>query len=386
MADDPVDLVDDFPLKPESVETVRARLIADTNLGIDPTDPLWADMVPGSLANDLHGSVSIEFDRVYDRVGTELPRAALPTTASGAWLDDWASTLDLERTDEVAAFGSVVFTGTNGTAIGTGVQVSTIAPAPDVEPITFRTTASGTIAGGTLTLPVQAVDAGLAGNVAANTITLPPSELAGVTVTNPAPITGGADVETDEHLQTRIAKKLTSPAGAGNIAFYENYALNFSGVGFVTVQPNTPSPGHVTLIVTDANNAPFAGGSPVVSGLQQALDPTTSPGQGRGDAPAGATIVVSTPVGQNVTVTATIVPESGFTLDGTGGTRALRAEITASVQAYIARLVPGESPVLSKIIAAIVDVVGVADATGVSVAPTTITASQVAVFAGATLS
>jgi hypothetical protein len=72
------DFVDRFPLRAEGPEAILARMQADLNAGIDPADPLYADIVPGSVWDDMARADALEMDRVYDRMLTEVPAAALP--------------------------------------------------------------------------------------------------------------------------------------------------------------------------------------------------------------------------------------------------------------------------------------------------------------------
>jgi uncharacterized phage protein gp47/JayE len=353
------DFVDRFPLRAEGPEAILARMQADLNAGIDPADPLYADIVPGSVWDDMARADALEMDRVYDRMLTEVPAAALPATATGEWLDLWADLVDLARKPATPASGTVTFAGTDGTAIITGVQVSTEAPTPDADPVTFQTTASGTIAGGSVDLPVQALDDGSQGNVPANAITILDSAIDGVTVTNATAITGASDVESDEALQGRVRRKLKGTNGAGNVDYYVNVALNYPGVGFVTVQPNTPSIGHVTVMISDVNGDPAP--PAMINGLQAQLDPSADAGQGAGLAAPGATVIVTTPGSTAVAVAATIAPASGYSLTGTAGTKALTGPITDAVDHYFATLGVGDDVIHNKVLAAIIDVDGVLD-------------------------
>lgn len=352
-------LIERFPLRGEYPETILARLVADQNAGIEPSDPLYAALEPGSVWDDLSRAFALEIDRVYDRMHTEIPAAALPGTATGQWLDAWADNIGLTRKVAAAASGTVRFTGTNGTAVPTGTQVSTEAPTADSDPITFQTTEGGVITGGHVDLLVVAVVAGSEGNVAANSVTLLDSAIDGVTVSNPTAITAGDDDETDERLQIRVLRKLRGTAGAGNADYYINLALNYPGIGFVTVQPNTPALGDVRVIVTDINNDPVS--EIVTAGLQAVLDPLPAPAQGQGQATVGAEVTVTTPGTEDLVIAATLVPEAGYSVTGAAGTRALADDVTTAVRRYVDELTPGQDVIYNKVLAAIVDVEGVAD-------------------------
>lgn len=372
------DLIDSFPLVRETPESIRARMLADTNAGIDPSDPLYADVLPGSVWDDMARADALEFDRLYDRAINEVPAAAMPGLATGVWLDGWADVVDLQRKVATPATGVATFTGDDGTDVPTGTQVSTEAPTPDADPITFQVTTPGTISGGSIDLPIAAVDAGSAGNVAANAVTLMDSEV-DATVTNAAAISGGSDVETDEQLQGRVTRKLKGTNGAGNQDYYLNIALNEPGVGFATIEPNTPSLGHVKVSITDSANHPFAT-TTVIDSLQAKLDPSGSAAQGAGLSTIGATVVVSTPTTTAVAVSATLVLATGYSIDGAGGTIALRDDITAAVARYFAELGVGDDVVHNKILAAIIDGEGVLNVSALTPADTAIAADHLAVL------
>lgn len=377
------DVTDSIPLPVEDVDRIMARLVADAVAGVDPASADYPDVIPGAVVHDVFGALSLEIDRSYDR-DREIVAAALPTTSTGAWLDAWADALGLERKDETVATGTVelVFGATAGVVdLAAGVKVSTVAATDADTEIVFQTTAGGHLdaGGGVLDLPIAAVDAGAAGNVAANTVTLAQTEIDGLdSVRNPDPTSGGTDVETDEALQGRIATKLRGAGGAGNVTDYENWALAHPGVGHVTVQPNWAGPGSVRVLVTDPANDPV--GATVVDSLQGVLDPPAAPGDGFGVAPIGATVTVATPATTLIDVTAALTFETGYSLDGAGGTRPLRPALEAALMAYVNSLPVGASVVRNKIVAALVDVIGIVDA------DVTVPAADVAIGAEAVAS
>ena len=358
----PGELTEDLMVSHETPDTIRARLIADINAGIDPNDPAYADHAPGSFVDDHVGAFSLEGDRIYDR-GNEAVAAGVPSLASGAALDEWALSTNLTRKDATFAEGLVKFTGPDGTIISAGTEVSTIQTSEETEAQSFQVVTGGTIDGTDITLEVRALDEGFEGNVPANTVTILDTSVDpddATSVTNLAAITGGSDVETDEALSERVLRKLRGGAGGGNQADYENWSLDTPGVGFVTVQANEPDFGHVTIVITDVANDPFSG-STIIDALQEKLDPSATPAQGKGLAPVGATVHVTTPTATNVTIAGALTLAPGYTLDGTGGSQELESAIDASVTRYVNSLKVGADVVLTKVIAAIVDVPGVED-------------------------
>jgi uncharacterized phage protein gp47/JayE len=353
-------VLDFLPLFRETVDTVRARVDADMNAGVDPTDPAFIDTTEGGIAYDLTQPVVIEIVRLYDALATEYPAAATPLFAFGTYLDYWGDVVDVPRKDATFATGVVRFTGTIGRLVATGTQVSTLQTDPNVDPPEFAVTGPGGVipAGGFIDLPVQAVRSGTEGNVAAGTVVVletPNADIAAVT--NLAAITAGTEVETDDSYSDRILLEFSQPPGAGNQADYIRWALAYPGIGHATVQPLWNGAGTVRVIVTDDDNNPVSG--VIVSGLQALLDPV--PQQGAGQAPIGALVTVATPTPVTINVSATVTFEGGYSLDGTGGTVAVRQAIVDAITDYVNGLGPGQEVVFRHLEARFFQVQGVHD-------------------------
>ena len=190
-----------------------------------------------------------------------------------------------------------------------------------------------------ITLPAQALTAGVAGNVGANAIVSLDSVLPNViSVTNPAPMQGGEEEESDDDFRTRIIGEYTGTSGGGNITDYRRWSAS-QGVVRVTVTPVWNGPGTVLVIAMNSDGSPVA--STVVTGLQSFLDPV--PGLGQGQAPIGATVTVVTSSLLTVNIVATVIAEPGYSLDGTGNTIATRQAIIDSINAYLQGLQPGDT-------------------------------------------
>lgn len=350
-------MADDRPtLSAETLDSIRARMLTNANLGVDPTTQAFMDAVMGSIFGDLEGPAALELDEAYDFANVAVAQT-IPTTASGEHLDDWAEALGLERRDEAPAGGVLHFVGTPGTVIPTGSAYNTV-PELDEDPISFRVLAGAAIPGaGFIDLDATAVESGSTGNVPATAVSVPATDIPGLaSVTNVAPMTGGADVESDELLSQRVGDALAGGIGPGNKADYRRWLLARPGIGFVTVVPAARGAGTVDVYITDFNNDPVP--PALVTDTQAWLDPT--PGMGEGQAPIGHDVLVKTPGSTAVDVVATITHKTGYSLDGAGGTRATRADIVAALRRYIDSLDVGQDVVRSQVIGAIVSVVGVA--------------------------
>lgn len=132
-------------------------------------------------------------------------------------------------------------------------------------------------AGGSVS--VRAVEPGVAGNVAQDAIVNTADDNPDIyKVTNPDAASGGAEVESDEQLRTRVITEW-SAQGAGTITDYKRWALAIDGIGRVSVEPLWDGPGTVLVIANQTDGAALQNYGTVESGnlilnLQEQLDPT----------------------------------------------------------------------------------------------------------------
>lgn len=144
-------------------------------------------------------------------------------------------------------------------------------------------------------------------------------------------ITAGRDEEETEHLRQRYFDNANAFAFGGNIADYKAKVLSLSssesedgnedvrkngGVGYVKVQPAWNGAGTVKIIILDSDyNAPIADGytdeealikHPLVSAVQDAIDPTEKTGQGAGIAPIGHEVTVVSAAEESIVISATV--------------------------------------------------------------------------------
>jgi uncharacterized phage protein gp47/JayE len=355
------DLLDFLPLFPDDdEEAIWARMRAWANEGLDPVADAeqWVDTREGS-----HWQVNLapavrELARLYDLAGTEVPAAGFPVWAWGDYLDDHAEVQDIFRLEATPAAGWALFTGAEGEVIAAGTVVGVEPTDPDEEAPEFEVTVGRTIdAGGVILLPIRARVAGEAGNVGATAITVPSTPSPGVTVTNAEATTGGTEPESDEALRERVLGAYTGQ-GAGNRRDYQRWAGAWAGVGRVTVIPLWNGPGTVKVIVTTASGDPLT--PEAVAAIQADLDP--NPGMADGQAPVGAHVTVTTAIARAIDIGATIEFESGFSLDGFGGTVALRADLLARLGEYVERVESGGEVVVSQLAGLIATTPGVHDA------------------------
>lgn len=172
-----------------------------------------------------------------------IAKQSSPFTATDEYLEGWAALKGVTRKAASAARGSAVFIGTDGCTIPAGTAVSRSDGAA------FATTASATVAAGTVTAPIAALVAGAAGNADAGTMMALAVGIAGISGSGatPGPITGGADIETDAELRSRMLQIYAKPPQGGSIDDYGEWALGVPGVTRVWVTPSGMGPGSVVL-------------------------------------------------------------------------------------------------------------------------------------------
>ncbi len=226
----------------ESQETILKRLQQDTGDRVSTYE--------GTFANDVLSSNSIEFYK-QEVEREEMYKSAFAETASGDYLTLIAADHGVERKEATAAVGNVLVKGTGTIPVGTLFQTEA--------GVTFTTTTTTTTTAvkNEATIPVKCTETGTVGNVAANTITVIPMSIPGITsVNNPEAMADGFDAESDEDLYDRFHFHVTQPAISGNVNDYIEWASSIPGVGHVKVLPIWKGPGTVKVLVTDANGEP----------------------------------------------------------------------------------------------------------------------------------
>lgn len=266
-------------------------------------------------------------------------------TSQGSDVDSFVGDFGLTRLPATAATGSVTFSrySTSGTAlVPSGAQVKT---ADGTQPfvVTVDTTnaawnatlngyvmASGT---GSVTVPVQAVNAGTQGNVQAATITLIASAIAGVdTVTNASAFTNALNAETDAALRARFAAYIQALSKSTLAAIGYAIVSVEQGLTYV-IQEGTPGTAQVTVTIDDGSGSPS---STLIGEVQTAINAVRA---------AGIEVVVQGPSVTDTTI--------AFTLNVTAGTNkpAAVALIVPALLAYVDALPVGGALAASNVIA-----------------------------------
>lgn len=217
------------------------------------------DMSEGGHAWNTTRPTALIVAELCEFVLPEVIKLIFPEWSYGEFLDHHAEDRRLFRKEAHAAFGHLTITGNENTVIPAGSLFSTAAVngQPSVDYATLETVTIPET--GAVTVEVQCTQTGTIGNTPANTVVLLGSNLFGITeITNPEPITGGTEEETDESLVLRIMEYDQSMGDnyVGSAADYKRWAESVEGVGNATIIPAQDTSGLVTIILTDANGDP----------------------------------------------------------------------------------------------------------------------------------
>jgi uncharacterized phage protein gp47/JayE len=255
-----------------------------------------------------------------------------PYTATDEWLEAWAALKQVYRKPATPASGSATFPGTAGT-LSAGAEVVR------GDGATFTAQTSSTIAGGSVTVTVQADLAGAAGNTDMGVALTLGSSIAGIQSggTASTALTGGADQEKDDSLRSRMLEAYQNPVQGGSQSDYVTWALEVPGVTRAWCRPNGFGTGTVVVYTmfdqANAIHGGFPQGSDGVSEFDQGAN-----GQPRGIVATGDQLTVADALIDEQPVTPLVyscapVPNAiNFTITGlSGSSSATRAAIAAAI-------------------------------------------------------
>lgn len=137
------------------------------------------------------------------------------------------------------------------------------------------------------------------------------------------------DLEDDDEFRQRITSIINRSPFGGNVADYDRLMKEVDGVGEVQVYPVWNGGGTVKMSVVGVNYSPVSVSK--VAELQALVDPNPQ-GQGKGLAPIGHTVTVTTPVEKVVNVSATLTLAEGIALGQVSG------EVIENIDSYISNL------------------------------------------------
>lgn len=255
-----------MPFERDSLTELRAEVAEDIAAALPGSNPLlrFSNL---SIIGTIQASMTYLMYGYLDYIAQQ----SVPFTATDEYLEGWAALKNVYRITAAAAHGTATFTGTNGRTIPSGT------PLVRNDGEQYVTTASGTIAGGTVTVPASAVadpagEFGAIGNCDAGTPLTLGTAIAGVTSTGVAAtdFTGGADLEKDDSLRARMLLAYQNPPHGGDAADYVEWALAVAGITRAWCVPNAFGSGTVAVyVMLDGAEAAHGGFPQGANGVSQ---------------------------------------------------------------------------------------------------------------------
>lgn len=302
-------------------EAIRQRMLDRVPPDVDKTE--------GSYAWDALAPVSMELVFVM-LLAKYVVKMSFAQTSSDDYLTMRAEEHGVIRRPAVKATGKVTFTGNAGSTVPEGLLLSTEgAESEDTYSIQFITTQNITLdESGKGESTIEAVKAGLSGNIPAGRIVLVLDERRNIqSVTNAEPTAGGLDEEEDGILRPRYLEKVRRPGTSGNKDDYKQWSKEVPGVTDVHVIPLWAGPGTVKIIVLGPNKLPPD--TALVAKVQEYIAPTN---EGERKAPIGATVTVEPAEALPIRVNATILMDSSVSVSLVE----IRETFTAALTEYLA--------------------------------------------------
>ena len=313
------------PTLAEIVQRVSNDVTSRLETGDDVLRRSDAEVYSRVFAGVAHGMYSF-----IDWVSRQI----LPDSSDLDILIRQSSLWGVERKAAATATGSVTFTVQSGSVVPAGVLLQAL------DGQQYVTTADAVVTAPTATAPVEALEAGAAGNrVAGQNMTLV-SPIAGVqSVAVSGELSGGADIESEDELRARLLARIRKPPQGGCSYDYEAWALEVDGVTRAWVYPQELGLGTVTVRFVRDNDGT---GSAILPDAAEVAE-------------VQAYIDERRPVTADVTVVSPVAVPLNFQISGlTPATQAVKDAIAAELQDLLLReSVPGGTILLSHIRAAI---------------------------------
>ncbi|NLK08489.1 MAG: baseplate J/gp47 family protein [Firmicutes bacterium] len=267
----------------ENEETIHKRMLekAPPGISIKEGDFFWDATRPTAIEKAEMTQLKLQ----------NILRLAFPQTSYSVYLDYLGEEKGVYRHEPTPASGEILITGTPGALIPKGFIVSTQS-SDSSSAIEFEIQETVRIGeDGMVLVKAECTEAGIVGNVAANTITMLSQPINGVSsITNPEPFTGGTDIEDDDSFRKRILEAYDEPL-SGAKKDYERWAKEVDGVGAAYVIPLWNGPSTVKVLIMDSNGQPA--NEDLIAAVQNHIAPDGPLGGGK--APIGAHVTVDAP-------------------------------------------------------------------------------------------
>ena len=286
-----------------SYEAIKQRILDNIKSDIDKRE--------GSFTQNMISPVSEELAKIYLEQ-RDLLDMAFVRNGFFNYLDDKCWEYGIDRKIGTSAVGEVTFEGADGTSISNG----TVIYHNDLYYVVLN---DADISNGKADLIVEAYEMGKKYNVIRNTEFALKENIQGVTrVYAKEDFKGGTDTETDEELRDRYFDTIKKSYTSGNVAHYEAWTTEVSGVGLCKVYPLKNGNGTVEVVITDSNM--LGASSELIESVKANIEEKR---------PIGANVSVVSATEKAINITANITLASGYSVEE------VKSEFTNKVTEYL---------------------------------------------------
>ena len=286
-----------------SYEAIKQRILDNIKSDIDKRE--------GSFTQNMISPVSEELAKIYLEQ-RDLLDMAFVRNGFFNYLDDKCWEYGIDRKIGTSAVGEVTFEGADGTSISNG----TVIYHNDLYYVVLN---DADISNGKADLIVEAYEMGKKYNVIRNTEFALKENIQGVTrVYAKEDFKGGTDTETDEELRDRYFDTIKKSYTSCNVAHYEAWTTEVSGVGLCKVYPLKNGNGTVEVVITDSNM--LGASSELIESVKANIEEKR---------PIGAKVSVVSATEKAINITANITLASGYSVEE------VKSEFTNKVTEYL---------------------------------------------------
>ena len=287
----------------QTYENIKQRILNNIQTDIDKRE--------GSFTQNLISPISQELAKFYIEQ-EDLVNMAFVRNGFFNYLDDKCWEYGIDRKIGTSAVGEVTFEGADGTSISNG----TVIYHNDLYYVVLN---DADISNGKADLIVEAYEMGKKYNVIRNTEFALKENIQGVTrVYAKEDFKGGTDTETDEELRDRYFDTIKKSYTSGNVAHYEAWTTEVSGVGLCKVYPLKNGNGTVEVVITDSNM--LGASSELIESVKANIEEKR---------PIGANVSVVSATEKAINITANITLASGYLVEE------VKSEFTNKVTEYL---------------------------------------------------
>ena len=273
----------------QTYEVIKQRILSNIKSDLDKRE--------GSFTQNLISPISQELAKFYIEQ-EDLVNMAFVRNGFFNYLDLKCEEYGIYRKEGTKAVGEVVFVGDNGVSIDNGTILS-------YNGLYFVVLNDADIVNNQAELVVEALEVGKQYNLLANTKLISNEKIDGVTdIYVKDDISSGTDIETDEELRNRYFETIKKSYTSGNVAHYEAWTTEVSGVGLCKVYPLKNGNGTVEIVITDSNM--LGASSELIENVKANIEEKR---------PIGANVSVVSATEKVININANITLANGYTVE-----------------------------------------------------------------------